>query len=177
MNTTAAEFKSAPEAELTRRKGAFYQSLTKLGEAATFIPTSSEGERPGHRPMVSENLLGRVVGDAAMADELGRLANLWMGAPSRKSPGIVLGGKVEAVQPSGEFFEVTVTLLGTEPKTKSHSIPVIVAEKPAVEPGESFVALGVIVDEPKTNLPGYTGDADRVIWASVGTSEKKLVRE
>ncbi|MDZ4821297.1 MAG: hypothetical protein SGJ20_20235, partial [Planctomycetota bacterium] len=173
----AAQFQSASTAA-KKAKGAFYQSLAKLGEATAHVPADGSAPPTEHRPAVAEQVMTRIVTDRALANELGRLANLWLDHPARKEPGIILSGKVELIRPVGKLFEVVVLLPGSagEAVRAPRSVPVLFSAKPSAVVGDDLLALGIVVDDPATKLKDYTGDARQVIWGASSMPLNKLAR-
>lgn len=75
--------------------------------------------------------------------------------------GLLAAGIVKEFKAAGSLFEITLDATRSAPLI----IPVVSAENPQdfCQVEDELVVVGRIIDEPKTNLPGYEGAAPRVL--------------
>ena len=87
---------------------------------------------------------------------------LWIKSTKRTHAGIFFAGRVTNQADKGTVVECQVDFGGGEP------LPVLVAQEQADLIESSSRPLGVLgwlVDEPSTNVHGYTGDVAQAVWA------------
>jgi hypothetical protein len=79
----------------------------------------------------------------------------------------VLTGMVKDSKPSGKLFESAVQSLGKPLKGEPPLLMVVSASPLTDDPSRPVLVAGTIVKQPATNLRGYEGSAERVVWSAV----------
>lgn len=147
---------------------ASYRALSRLGEVAGQL--KSLGDTP---EKTAEHLKALQATSKKLADDpsvagIGWLTAKWLTAdPKNRNNGIVLQGTPGTSEPAGKFHRTSFDLPGSDQKLT------VVSEYPLLPNADGKVTvLGVIVEKPTEQIPGYPGPAERVVWVSVGEMEK-----
>jgi hypothetical protein len=106
--------------------------------------------------------------ETADIDSIGRTASIWIPNANRKVAGIVIAGTVQSVIAHDKFVETKIQLAGdADPaRFKKDYIVISPTKLAGVKENAPAIILGVIVDQPATNIHGYAGTDDRVIWST-----------
>ena len=134
----------------------FYVRCAELAEQSTLVARGGDAET-----VLDETraFLGSLIADGKKLPVLGKGANSWIARD--KGRGAALAGSVTSIDDLGELQEVQFKLLGTDT-----TITVITKGNADLMQGSQAVVLGIIVNDPSTNLIGYTGLDDKVIWST-----------
>ncbi len=146
-------------AELKKARAGNYISLCHLSEVITFLASTSENRAPWQ-------VFEKLAADSQRAEEIGALGGFWLNAPARKAGndhGIVLAGKVKAIKPQAELFEISLTLFGSTPK----DVTVVTDVRPQYDTNAAIMVLGSSVSKPADNIAGYKGNQDEVVWSGM----------
>jgi hypothetical protein len=153
----SAEASAAPEAEQQ-----FYTALTELAERITYSdlndPKIDEAAQEAKNLLAQGNLRERA--KLLIAHGPARLAAK---KEDRPNNGVVLFGKVQAVEKSGVLYE---TRLEAPSSGGTAVIPVFSKHDPNLNPNAMIIVLGTLVDQPKKRLAGYDGGLPTVVWMS-----------
>jgi hypothetical protein len=132
-----------------------YPVLAKLGETVAFSqPAGDEWRAAGE-------LLQTVLAEEEKLALLGRVGGGWLRAPARDNNGVLLVGTVKQVRQQGRYHVTDLLIPGGDQVVAVYSI---------AEPGETYgpdaqlVVFGAILSDPRSELEGYDGDAEYVIW-------------
>lgn len=153
---------TASQAERNKVNFGYYRNLSLVAERLALSqqpPQESPGAAEQRRAAIAR-LIAAAAPDKARLEELGKLAGYWYKSPARKEPGILVVGKVAESQQVGKLWRSKVELAG-----KPVVVTVVSREKlPEADP---IVVLGAIVDNPRSELIGYEGEAESVIWSGM----------
>jgi hypothetical protein len=141
-----------------------FDRLCHLADAVTFAQLDlDDAHRDRLRMQVAAALL-RVGQDVGKTQIVGRLAGARLEDSQRLSNGIVLAGTVQELAAEGPLFRIQIVLFGA-PKT------VVIFSRQPPQPSlalhDRVVILGSIVDSPKQNLAGYSGELTQAIWGGL----------
>lgn len=132
-----------------------YPVLAKLGETvARAAPGGDEWQAAGE-------LLREVRAEEEKLALLGRVGGGWLRAPARDNDGVLLVGTVKQVRQQGPYRVTDLLLPGSDQTVAVYS---------AAEPGVAYpldqrlVVFGAILSDPRSELEGYDGDAEYVVW-------------
>lgn len=139
---------------------AFYVALTDLAEKLTYAdandPKIAELAQQAGDLVAKGNLRENVLLISAHAATL-----LGAKKQDRPNPGIVLVGKVEALEKEGDLHVMRLKLPSN---VSAGVIPVFSKSEPQHKPGETLFVFGTLVDEPAKRLSGYSGGLPSVVW-------------
>jgi|GEM_PF-4410100 len=133
-------------AERNRLRVRWYRALAEMaGSLAAYERTAVEAGQPSADiPAVLSRLQKTTVGDGGVHQDLEELGCMWLKSVRRTSDGAVLVGTLEEVRPSGPYWRSRVR--STSPSgTLDWSF--ISRDRPAADPGERVVVMGVILDD------------------------------
>lgn len=133
-----------------------YQALAELGEAVTFAA-------PDGQPDEAEvtDLLKSLAEDDAKLANLGKAGGAWLQHSQRDSSGLLVLGVVKGIERQGDLYETKFeTSTGTPLSLYTDTDPA-----DAYKVDSDVLVLGVIIDDPASNLRGYEGDAESVVWS------------
>ena len=148
----AQDWKNAPSTNC-------YRAFAKLGEAMTLCQQVSPQAKKS-----ADELLKMLNGDDGQMEKLAQVGALWVNSDARDNNGVLLVGVVRAVKRNRDLYEAELEVPNT-------SDPVYVCSD--VNPGDIYqvesriAVLGAIVGDPATNLAGYGGNAQRVVWSTI----------
>ncbi len=148
-----------------------YRALSHLGEVAGQLKMLGETpEKTQEHLTALQTMSKKLAADPALAG-VAKWTSMWLTvAPEKRNNGIVLQGTPGTNEPVGKFHRTSLDVPGTEQKLT------VVSEFPLLPNNDGKVTiLGVIVDKPAEQIPGYPGPAERVIWASVSPMEHPAV--
>jgi hypothetical protein len=142
----------------------YYIALAKLAETVTLVrPQADDGQiaRDGAAALV-QNLANTRV----KMEDLGTLSAAWRKLDHpQDSSGIVFFGELEQVETLEKQFRLIVKPIGLDT-----AIPIYSSSKPEQSPGGLVAVMGLIVQNPQTELRHFSGPGDPTIWAGVVAS-------
>jgi X-X-X-Leu-X-X-Gly heptad repeat protein len=153
---------TAAEAELNRIRANFYVSLFRMADGATFAKDDAQSGQLDVMRQEMDRFLRQLTNDPKRVESLKFNAGRWLGFPRRTTPGIILAGKVQSVEPAGKLHEIKLNI-GLENAEES-IVSVLSASDPGVNNGDDAVVLGTIVENPAQSLAGYEGSDPTVVW-------------
>ncbi len=171
LEAASAALAAPPEdpKELAKLQAGVYKALGHIGEVAGQL--KSIGETPEAAKANQETLqkLSQKISSDPNTPKLTNLTRFWLTMPlEKRNNGIVLQGIPGTTEPAGKYHRTNLDVPGTADQKLT-----VVSEHPLVPNADGKVTvLGVIVEKPMEQIPGYPGPAERVIWVSVGEMEK-----
>ncbi len=153
---------TAAEAELKRIRSNFYVSLFRMADGATFAKDDAQSGQLDVMRQEMDRFVRQLTTDPKRYESLKYNAGRWLGFPRRTTPGIILAGKVQSVEPVGKLHEIKLNI-GLENAEES-IVSVLSATDPGVNDGDNAVVLGTIVENPAQALAGYEGSDPTVVW-------------
>lgn len=155
-------YDDTPRDDKDARQQAFtelYLAASSTGRVVSHLSTSDPDLA---EPLASvRSLLAAIAGVPGKLTAVKFLADQqW---PARKhDEGLLVAGVVKEIQSAGPMFQIT---LDASVRSSTLSIPVVTAFDPSdtAAIGDELLVLGRVIVEPQTNLPGYEGDAERVL--------------
>ncbi len=136
----------------------FYFAINDVAEQATLVPHAESTEILS----TSRDLLRRL-----NDDQQGRCsawADQWISKDLGK--GVVFAADVLGISKSGELYELALTI----PNKQRTQVTAVTRMNPADNPvmtfekGTRVLLMGLIVNDPGSNLPGYSGLESKVIY-------------
>ncbi len=146
---------TAAEAELKRIRANFYVSLFRMADGATFAKDDAQSDQLDQMRQEMDRFMRELTNDPKRVESLKYNAGHWLGFPRRTTPGIILAGKVQSVEPVGKLHEIKLNI-GLANAAES-IVSVLSASDPGVANGDDAVVLGSIVENPAQALAGYEG--------------------
>jgi hypothetical protein len=142
---TLVEAPAQAPTERNRLRVRWYRALAEMaGSLAAYERTAVEAGQPNGEMPAILSLLQNTIGDGSVQQDLEELGCMWLTSVRRTSDGAVLAGTLEEVQPSGPYWRSRVR--STSPLgTLAWSF--ISRDRPAANPGERVVVVGVILDD------------------------------
>lgn len=147
LASASEAFDAAPPAERKNSAIALYMAAAQMAEK---LPGDARNEI-AFEGIVSDPMKLRILGMAAAG---------WYDKKERDSNGIVLSGSVKSCTAAGERFEVLLEL----PKDKREILVIAPAE---VAPGDNLFVAGRIVENAKSAVSGYEGEAEKAVDARI----------
>lgn len=140
-----------------------YESLCRLAEAASFLEIrgAPDGALEERRVQLQALIL-RIAASREQSNDLGRLASLRIENSRRAGTGIALAGTVQRVSKEGSLARVEVLLFG-----RPRSVSIVAPHEAGWRPKDRVALLGTVVDHPRYNLTGYSGDLPQVVWGGI----------
>ncbi|MGL4514053.1 MAG: MJ0042-type zinc finger domain-containing protein [Lacipirellulaceae bacterium] len=143
--------------------GQHYARLCYLAQVLTFHQPSAQSIDAQSTALESVDLLQRTLRTQGARDAASQVAGPWLAWTGRPHGGVVFVGVPSNARPAGSVSEYRFQVAGSE--------VVVVTKKPIDV--DRFVAVnsrsvgivGVVVESPRERIAGYTGDAERVVWA------------
>ncbi len=148
----------------------FYVSFCNLAERATLVGESgSEAVRAEARKIMKE-----YASDESRQRFIANCARGWLqpkpaaSVVPERGPGVFLTGRVNLIQAIGPIYEMQVRLN----ESRQTEVVVVTRLNPSANPissitqGSNVLMMGTKVDDPISNLPGYTGNAASVIYVT-----------
>jgi hypothetical protein len=147
---------------------ATYRALSKLGEVAGQLKSLGETPEKSTEHVKALQAASKKLAEDPNVAGVAKLTAMWLTvAPEKRNNGIVLQGIPGTTEPAGKYQRTSLDVPGSDTKLT------VVSEYPLLPNADGKVTvLGVIVDKPTEQIPGYPGPAERVIWVSVGEMEK-----
>jgi len=149
----------------------FFEAASKAGEAVSHSDTQHEEVRDHVINLQS------AVSDMVQLDfhtkVLGALGEKWLadgewnGEAQRPNGGAIAAGSIAAVKTIGPFVEAKVLLRARGDQSTYVTVLTDKQHDPPLQSGDTLLAVGKIVSEPKKDLQGYVGDESRVIYSRV----------
>lgn len=171
VDTAAATLAQTPDDR--KQQAAVYRALGHVGEVAGQLKSLGETEETAKMNLDSIDALAKKLADDPTMPTVTKLTAFWLSIPlEKRNNGIVLHGTPGTSEPVGKLHKTSLEVPAPDPAQPALNLS-IVSEHPLL-PGKDgkITVLGVIVEKPAEQIPGYTGPAERVIWASVGQMEK-----
>jgi hypothetical protein len=141
------------EMELLRQA---YQALAGLGEAITFAGPDSQ---PDDAEVAS--LLESLAEDEKKLEMIGKAGEVWLRS-ERETAGVLLLGVVKSIEKQGDLYETKLAVSGGGSPISSYSDT---DPANAYKVDSDVLVLGAIIEDPASNLTGYEGDAESVVWS------------
>lgn len=156
----AKKFDNTSVVEKEARKAAMLTSYAASAELGR-VTGGLNMEHADHAALLPaiEECLSVISNDAQKLNAIGSLAAKRLDATEGET-GIVVAGKVMSFRALGNLFETTVELV------KDKRAVLVISDKNPQDTykiDDQVVIAGEIIREPKTNLPGYEGDAPIVV--------------
>lgn len=141
-----------------------YERLCDLAEAVTFARFDGDDTQREQCRDAAVALLMVLGGHREKSDVVGRLSGARLEDSQRQSNGILLAGVVQQTRQQGDLFTIQLLLLGS-----GKTVTVVGREspEPPLAGRDRLLVLGSIVDSPRDNLAGYTGDLPQVVWGGL----------
>lgn len=153
--TAFAALQASQEADIRPLLRQTYPVLAKLGETAAFAaPRGDEWQ-------VANDLLRTVIAEEETLSMLGRVGGGWLKAPTRDNNGVLLVGTVKQVHRQGGYHVTELLISGSDRAIAVYSDT---APREVHPPGTQLVVMGAVISDPSSELEGYDGDADYVVW-------------
>ena len=149
--------------EVQRAKGLSYSLLCDLAQKSAFVDATTRVAYVKALSRKAEELFRKTLADAHTRAEVAVIVQKWIASPHRKHGGVFFGGTVTQDVDKGSVVECQVDI------GDGQAMTVLVPPAAGKQLSESPQPLGVIgwiVDNPATQVGGYTGEARRAIWAA-----------
>jgi hypothetical protein len=150
------------DAELKKIRSNFYVSLFRMADGATFVQDVGNSGQLDTMRQQMDRLLRQLAADPKRKESLKYNAGRWLEFSRRTTPGIILAGKVQSVEPVGKLHEIKLNI-GLENAAES-IVSVLLANDPGLKGGDEALVLGTIVENPAEQLAGYEGVEPTVVW-------------
>ena len=173
MQVDAAAGTLAQTPDDRKQQAAVYRALGHVGEVAGQMKSLGETDETAQMNLDSINAMAKKLADDPTIPTLTKLTAFWLSMPlEKRNNGIVLQGTPGTSETVGKLHKTSLEIPGPDPAQPGLNLSVV-SEYPLL-PGKDgkVTVLGVIVEKPGEQIPGYTGPAERVIWASVAQMEK-----
>jgi hypothetical protein len=141
--------------------GQHYARLCYLAQVLTFYePTDGA---PTNLPLEAAEVLKRSMRTQAARDSATQVAVPWIAWTGKPHGGVMFAGTPTVATPAGSVYEYRFPI-GEEEVIVVSPEPFDVDRFVAVN-SKSVGVIGVLVEAPRERIAGYTGDAERVVWA------------
>ncbi len=140
-----------------RKKGLSYARLCELAYVLTYFRDSSPAIETRLR-LEARDLFQKTLTKASIRAEVAQVASIWIDSPHRRHGGVFLAGRAEPLQKRGEMFEYNLDSGVGSPIRVLVSEPLNISQQPVG-------VVGTILENPQQQVPGYRGNASRIIWA------------
>lgn len=168
-----ARYDSATAEDPEAKKAMFTDMYVAIGETGRIISHigASDAAVEG---MVKElrTLLGKVAGVGGPSKTPGvRFLASTHWTERKAGDGLLVAGTVKDFKAVGSLFEITLDATRTTPLT----IPVVSTTNPQdfCQLSDELVVAGRLIDDPRTNLPGYEGDHSRILFLGYSVKAPK----
>jgi len=154
--TIARAWNLAEDADSRELLRQTYHALAELGEAVTF---AGQDGQPDEAEVTG--LLKSLTEDDKKLANLGKAGGAWLQHSQRDSAGLLVLGVVKGIEQQGDLYE-------TKFETSTGTLLSLYAD---TDPADAYkvdsdvLVLGAIIDDPASNLTGYEGDAESVVWS------------
>jgi hypothetical protein len=155
---------SATLDQKNRVNGPYYKNLSRVAETFTSLDSKQHPSLDRATSAAIEAVLDAVPNQKQL-EEVGKLSGYWYQRDLGK--GIVLGGIVKDSTPQGKLVESVVETLGKPLKGEPQKITVVSPAPLTDDANRPVLVVGTIIKDPKKNLRGYEGSADKVVWAAL----------
>lgn len=152
----AAAAWTAAEKPDAKASSSAYEALTKLAESVAFAEQVDQATTDAVRRLL-ESLADKPVSLRAIA----QAGPQWLKSDDRTNDGVLLIAVVQKTEQQGGLFETVLRLAGGDQA-------VLLSDR---DPAASYktdarvLVVGGIVDDPAGKIAGFTGSAQRVVWA------------
>ena len=146
--------------------GQHYARLCYLAQVSAFASDAAEQEGqpdPFTLQIEAEGIFLAVFEDQRSRDAASQVAGPWIAWDKRPHGGVLFSAAPVGSDTEGELAVYRFEL-GGEEVTVVTAEPVVTRSQSWTKPGPVGV-VGVVVDQPASNLSGYDGNEPRVIWA------------
>ncbi len=151
--------------DLKKTRAQYYRRLYRLGEVITFAADDDLAPRLGDERTAVTSMLQKTGADDERLAAIGKAAVKWLAYPKRgPHAGILVGGTVAGIAHAGKLYEIKITIPG-----EAEPLSVFTGTKPDLADGDKAMLLGSIIEDPASNLPGYTGNQPTAIWGGLTT--------
>jgi hypothetical protein len=150
------------EAEIKKVRAGFYLSLYGLADVLTFAKAGQDDPHIDAQRQGLEQVVLQLAADPQRLKAVKANAAKWLKYAKRTTPGILLAGTVQSVEPMGKLFEIQLRVTADSPV-----VTVISATDPRLSPEDEAVTLGSIVEDPVEQLAGYEGNAAAIVWSGM----------
>jgi hypothetical protein len=173
LQVEAAAGALAQTPEDRKQQAAVYRTLGHVGEVAGQMKSLGETNETAQVNLDSIETMAKKLAEDPTIPTLTKLTAFWLSMPlEKRNNGIVLHGTPGTSEALGKLHKTSLEIPGPDPAKPGLSLSVV-SEYPLQPSKDGKVTLlGVIVEKPTEQIPGYTGPAERVIWASVAPMEK-----
>jgi hypothetical protein len=150
------------EAEIKKVRAGFYLSLYGLADVLTFAKASQDDPRIDAQRQGLQQVALQLAADPQRLKAVKANAAKWLKFTKRTTPGIMLAGTVQSVEPMGKLYQIQLRVTADSPV-----VTVISATDPRLRPEDQAFTLGSIVEDPVEQLAGYEGHAAAVVWSGM----------
>jgi hypothetical protein len=150
-----------------RAQQQFYVHMAELARNVTFLdrgtPEAAEGLRS------AEEFLESIAASPLKLKILGVGAAGWINYKARPTTGIAFAGTVRQIDRQGNTYETKVELAGRP----GSFLDILSQADPREDPrarfeiGDMVVVLAIIVDDPASQVAGYTGNLPLATWSGL----------
>jgi hypothetical protein len=161
---TLSKYDGLPKGDGDGRRAAFtdlHAAACELGRVVSHVSIADAdlSESVAKMQTLLDSLAGKSGASKISAIKF-LTAQRW--SAQKNDQGLIAAGIVKDFKSAGPLFEVA---LDASVRDTSLTIPLVTANNPQdlAKIGDEIVALGRVIDQPKTNLPGYEGDQPRVL--------------
>jgi len=142
-----------------------FAEFCRLGEAATFVEANPADTRLADHQQGVRTVLEKVVRQADLFSEIGRLAGGRLDSDADLKGGILLAGVVKIVKSQGPLSGAAIDLADF-----SKTIMVLSDRPLEMKAGDRVLVLGSVVSNPTQNLAGYSGTKPLVVWYGISAT-------
>lgn len=135
-----------------------YLALAGLGEAITFAEQGSQLDEAE-----VTDVLKSLTDDDTKLTKLGEAGEMWIGS-KRGRVGVLLLGTVKGIERQGDLYE---TKLAVSADANPTSLYTDGDPRDAYQVDSKALVLGAVIEDPASNLSGYEGEAESVIWSQL----------
>jgi hypothetical protein len=150
------------EAEIKKIRAGFYLSFYGLADVLTFAKSGQDDPQIEDMRQGLQQALLQLTADPQRLKAVKANAAKWLRYTKRTTPGIVLAGTVQSVEPMGKLYQIQLRMTADAPV-----VTVISATDPRLSPEDEALTLGSIVEDPGEHLAGYEGSAAAVVWSGM----------
>jgi hypothetical protein len=158
------------DAAVRRTKGMSYSKLCDLANALTFVDRSAPSVESDQAIAGAEQLFSTTLADSHTRSEVARIASVWMNSPHRSHGGIFVAGAIKGGENVGDVYEYQFTTSSGSPLTTADGKPVVILMQEPLDPllasSADLGIVGHILVNPRDEVVGYTGSAERAIWVT-----------
>jgi hypothetical protein len=141
-----------------------FDRLCDLADAVTFAQLDLDDAHRDRLRMQVQAALLRVGQDQGKTQIVGRLAGARLENSQRLSNGVILAGTVQDLAAEGPLFRIQLVLFGVPKSVVVYSSQ---PPQPSLALHDRVLILGSIVDSPRQNLAGYSGELTQAVWGGL----------